>query len=200
MTTALQFIAQVAALSASGDGRQDNDEAGIDHGFEHDTGDSLDALDQIIHGARKLLGQPHDDRAHVFVDTNAAPVTGTIPDAVDLKSAMQWLLDDMHDAGETHNENDTPFDSVESAARALLNAGGVLNWYDTATRIPVVDGDEGADVYGYASSAEEAKMVAAPQFADGVCRIEQYGPINLRNGATLPTAFVAISGAHPSAG
>lgn len=45
-----------------------------------------------------------------------------------LRDALQWLLDDLNDAGETHADDGSIFDSVEAAA-ALVEAGGALNWY-----------------------------------------------------------------------
>lgn len=49
--------------------------------------------------------------------------------AVRLEHALQWLLDSLHDAGETHDEDGSIFDAVEDAAAALVEAGGHLNWY-----------------------------------------------------------------------
>lgn len=43
--------------------------------------------------------------------------------------ALQWLLDDLHTAGETHGVDGRIFDSVENAAAALVEAGGHLSWY-----------------------------------------------------------------------
>ena len=50
-------------------------------------------------------------------------------DAGCLISALQWLLDDMSDADETHSPTGIIFASVECAAAALVNAGGSLPWY-----------------------------------------------------------------------
>lgn len=199
MTTALQFIAAIAALSASGDGRIITKDEVIDAGFEHDTGDSLDTLDQIIQGARRLLGQQHDERASVFVEERTSPMIGTIPDATDLQSAMQWLLDDMHDAGETHFSETVPFDSVENAARALINAGGVLNWYNPTERLPVIDAT-GTEVIGYAYTTDEAKTVAYDKGAPSVNRIDRRpitvypsGGDNVTDSFDLKEAFVVIA-------
>jgi hypothetical protein len=63
----------------------------------------------------------------------------------------------------------------------------------TNSRLPVVDGDEGADVYGYANSAEEARAIAEGCFADPIAKVERYGPIHLSDGRTLPEAFVAFT-------
>lgn len=46
-----------------------------------------------------------------------------------LRDALQWLLDDLHDADQTHGEDGEIFDSVEDSAAALIEAGGALNWY-----------------------------------------------------------------------
>ncbi len=59
------------------------------------------------------------------------------PDAPDARGALQWLIDDMHDAGETRNtigrKGDVIeyaiHDSVVCAARALVNLGGSLDWF-----------------------------------------------------------------------
>lgn len=51
---------------------------------------------------------------------------------MDLHAAMQWLLDCLHDAGETHGDDGTIHDCVEHAAAALVEAGGHLNWYSAA--------------------------------------------------------------------
>lgn len=48
-----------------------------------------------------------------------------------MKSALQWLLDDMFAAGETHSPSGEMFDTVEAAAAALVNAGGSLPWYSS---------------------------------------------------------------------
>lgn len=54
-----EFIGMIARMSASGDDMGEGEPA-----WEHDTGDGLDALDALIHKARKLAGMAHDaDRA-----------------------------------------------------------------------------------------------------------------------------------------
>jgi hypothetical protein len=60
--------------------------------------------------------------------TNAQTLS-TSPPASPLLSALQWLLDDLHDADETHSDGGVIYDSVEHAAAALVEAGGSLNWY-----------------------------------------------------------------------
>lgn len=51
----LAFVEQMARLSASGDATDpDGDEC--PNGYDHDTGSSLDALDEMIHKARRLIG------------------------------------------------------------------------------------------------------------------------------------------------
>lgn len=67
-----------------------------------------------------------------------------------MKSALQWLLDDMHDAGETHNAQGDIFDSVEDAAAALVEAGGNLNWYTA----------ENAEAYRARSAAQNEEPEA----------------------------------------
>lgn len=41
-----------------------------------------------------------------------------------LRSALQWMLDDLDDAGETRSETGEVYDSVQNAADALAAAGG----------------------------------------------------------------------------
>jgi len=59
--------------------------------------------------------------------------------------------------------------------------------------LSVVDGDTGADVYGYASTEQEALEVASKTFVDPIDHIELYGPITLSTGKVLPQAFVAFT-------
>lgn len=59
--------------------------------------------------------------------------------------------------------------------------------------LPVVDGDEGADIYGHASTVEEAKAIATAAFVDPIDRVERHGPVRLRDGRSLPVAFVAFT-------
>lgn len=68
----------------------------------------------------------HNRLPHGLIDLQGDSLD---PQVEVLKSALQWLLDDMHDAGETHDEGSTLYDSVEHAAAALVEAGGTLNWY-----------------------------------------------------------------------
>jgi hypothetical protein len=49
------FIEMIARLSASGD-KVDLDGEEWPNGYEHDTGSSLDALDELIHKAREIAG------------------------------------------------------------------------------------------------------------------------------------------------
>lgn len=60
-------------------------------------------------------------------------------------------------------------------------------------RYAVVDGDQNADVYGYAKTWNHALDIARASFADQVSHVELYGPIQLRDGRTLPKAFVAFT-------
>jgi hypothetical protein len=57
----------------------------------------------------------------------------------------------------------------------------------------VVDGDENADIYGYAETARQARVIADACFVDKIERVECYGPISLRDGRTLAQAFVVIT-------
>ena len=59
--------------------------------------------------------------------------------------------------------------------------------------LAVVDGDENADVYGYATTVDEALSLASSCFVDRVARIECYGPIRLADGRLLAKAFVAFT-------
>jgi len=46
-----------------------------------------------------------------------------------MRAALQWLLDDMDDAGETRSKTGKLFDSVEYAVVALTEAGGSFHGY-----------------------------------------------------------------------
>ena len=59
--------------------------------------------------------------------------------------------------------------------------------------LAVVDGDEGADIYGHATNETEAMAIAEQSFVDAIAKIERYGPIKLANGDTLPEAFVVFT-------
>ena len=59
--------------------------------------------------------------------------------------------------------------------------------------LAVVDGDEGADIYGHALDETEALAIAEQNFVDAIVKIERYGPIRLANGQTLPEAFVVFT-------
>jgi hypothetical protein len=60
-------------------------------------------------------------------------------------------------------------------------------------RLPVVDGDQGADIYGSATTAAGACRVARRYFADHVSHAECYGPISLREGGSLQRAWVVFT-------
>ena len=49
--------------------------------------------------------------------------------ALSMRAALQWLLDDMDDAGETRSETGEMFDSVEYAVVSLIEAGGSFDGY-----------------------------------------------------------------------
>lgn len=68
-------------------------------------------------GSRRLA-KSHHQAVKSLADTNQNLVT-----------AMQWLLNDLHDQGDTHDESGTLYESVENAAAALVAAGGNLSWY-----------------------------------------------------------------------
>lgn len=60
-------------------------------------------------------------------------------------------------------------------------------------RLPITDGDEGADIYGYAASGEAAMAVARELFVDEVSHAEQRGPVTLRTGEVLGKAWVVFT-------
>ena len=60
-------------------------------------------------------------------------------------------------------------------------------------KLPVVDGDTNADVYGYASSEAEACAVAREYFVDQVDHAYVDGPIALSDGGSLACAWVVIA-------
>lgn len=62
-----EFLGMVARLSASGD-PVDPDGEPCPDGFEHDTGDSLDALDEVIHKARKIEQRNIVPKKNFFLD------------------------------------------------------------------------------------------------------------------------------------
>lgn len=62
-----------------------------------------------------------------------------------------------------------------------------------ATKLPVVDGVTGADIYGDAATEAEAVRVAEEYFADEVVWARIDGPIDLREGGSLPLAWVALT-------
>jgi len=43
---------------------------------------------------------------------------------LEMRGALQWLLDDMTDAGEAFGPTGEPFDSVAEARKVLVKAGG----------------------------------------------------------------------------
>ena len=45
---------------------------------------------------------------------------------LELRGALQWLLDDMTDAGEAFSESGEVFDSVANARDVLVKAGGTV--------------------------------------------------------------------------
>jgi len=71
-----------------------------------------------------------DDWNELFSEIGEHNTRLAFPDAPDARSALQWLLDDMADAGETHNDDGRIYDSVVCAARTLVNLGGMVPWFD----------------------------------------------------------------------
>ncbi|WP_127088361.1 hypothetical protein [Aquabacter cavernae] len=82
--------------------------------------DSVGMIDQTRPVAKFL--NPADARTAVKA-VNAAE------DHARLLRAMQWLLDTLNDAGESHDEKGQIYDSVEYAAASLVSLSGNLNWY-----------------------------------------------------------------------
>lgn len=64
---------------------------------------------------------------------------------------------------------------------------------DSKQRLPVVDGDSGADIYGYATTARGALRVARGCFVDPVVEAYLDGPIAMADGTTLPTAWIVLT-------
>lgn len=60
-------------------------------------------------------------------------------------------------------------------------------------RIPVTDGDVGADIYGLATNAERAVEVAREMFTDEISHAERMGPVTLSTGETIREAWVVIT-------
>lgn len=105
------------------------------------------AIQGLLDRAKKTdqtLCDPHDDGSgrdaippegqdwsDLYTDVVATceNVLPRLATASALQGALQWLLDDMNDADETHGETGEIFDSVEEAAAALVEAGGFLSWY-----------------------------------------------------------------------
>lgn len=59
--------------------------------------------------------------------------------------------------------------------------------------LPVVDGEEGADIYGHATTERGAVRVARRYFADGCNEAYLSGPIQCTDGTRLELAWVALS-------
>jgi hypothetical protein len=64
---------------------------------------------------------------------------------------------------------------------------------ELSDRIPVVDGDQGADIYGLATNAARAVEVAREMFADEISHAERMGPVTLRTGDQISEAWVVIT-------
>ncbi|MGE3307748.1 MAG: hypothetical protein AB7I52_17465 [Rhizobiaceae bacterium] len=74
----LAFVEMIARLSASGDA-VDPDGDPCPNGYEHDTGSSLDALDELIHKARALAAIPEPSPVRDILDWS-----GPEEDTIDL--------------------------------------------------------------------------------------------------------------------
>lgn len=62
---------------------------------------------------------------------------------------------------------------------------------------PVVDGDSGpVDMYGFASTREQAIALADAHFADSVVDAYIAENVRLHDGRVLPVAWVAVTGGH----
>lgn len=107
-----KFSIQFARADATGDTRSDT----------IPEGESLAASLTML---RRLIGTESPEGRRQMRDI----VARVERDTSDMLAGLQWLLDDMNDARETHDENGDVFDSVEDAAAALIHAGGNLNWY-----------------------------------------------------------------------
>ena len=60
--------------------------------------------------------------------------------------------------------------------------------------LPVIDGEENGDVYGYATSKRGAIRVGRRDFADGC--VDAYitpGPVTLRDGTQIGDAWIALT-------
>jgi hypothetical protein len=88
--------------------------------------------------------------------------------ALQMRNALQWLLDDMRDAGETHSADGVIFDSVENAARSLVAAGGFLRWYPPATVL--VAPANAADLLAAAAEYVERFADLSNEPSGGDCR------------------------------
>lgn len=66
-------------------------------------------------------------------------------------------------------------------------------------KLPVIDGETGGDIYGYARTARGAKIVAGRAYVDGVAyAYRSPGPITLRDNTVIGDAWVAVSDADPA--
>lgn len=60
-------------------------------------------------------------------------------------------------------------------------------------KLPVVDGTDNADEYGFANSEHEAETIARASFMDELASVEIDGPVRMRDGRVLPVAYVALT-------
>jgi hypothetical protein len=112
-----EFVAMVARLSASGDDF-DLDGERCPNGFEHDTGDSLDALDSLIHKARKLV--PECAPARPEFDWSG-------PEEGDTADTSVWIVNDVGDELHEVGVPDSDCDDVEFAKEVARRVVARLN-------------------------------------------------------------------------
>ena len=106
-----------------------------------------------------------------------------------MTDAEQTLRDLWTAKGVPEARQDEMIAEIEAKAQPGAKVGPF-----TLGSLPVVDGDGGSiDVYGYAATAEEALQIARNAFADPVARVEECGPITLRDGTQVAKAWLAIT-------
>ncbi|MBN9530543.1 MAG: DUF3164 family protein [Alphaproteobacteria bacterium] len=90
-----------------------------------------------LQNALKALGKPavSPEDFVAWLDAAARWEGLSTDQLAHMKEALQWLLDEMHTAGETHDSvTGHAFPCVLNAAKALIAAGGSLQWFpDTVT-------------------------------------------------------------------
>lgn len=99
----------------------------------------------IIATVHRVGSQSPEQHTAIATALTAAPA---------MVSAIQWLLTEMRDAGETHGPGGDIYGCVEEAAATVAEAGGALSWFSV----------EDAVAYRAREAAERAALLAA---ADG---------------------------------